>query len=233
VSVTEVEAATAVADAPEPVAVSEGPPATAVAEAPEIPVLQQLPNIPEAPFAGSVAPQATAPEASEKTELDALLPEPGAPFTLSNGMEIKLKPLKMREMLKLLRIITRGGTVLLPQLRFNGVTESEFAIQFASVVAFAIPEAEDYAVDFVQWITIPADLKEGPDLSDASKNFNKQQIEELWKFLYEPELEDLIVIIERLVQAERGNLMSLGKRLRTMFTLAERTGQLPKTNPAS
>lgn len=192
---------------------------------PEPKVEPQLPDPPAAPFV-SKEPLPPAEGAEEVTELDALLPEPSETFALANGAVVRLIPLKMRELLKLLRIITRGGTALLPTLRFNNNTPEQFAVQFVTVVAFAIPEAEDFAVDFVQSITRPADLQTGD--SDAVKKFNQQQLTELFIYLDNPELEDLFQIIEQLVYREKVNLQSLGKRLQAMFKIAERTGQLPK-----
>lgn len=210
----------------------QGPPAAETKKGPPPPVsktppptITQLPEVPDAPFTESGEPKA-AEGADEVSELDALLPEPSEEFTLSNGSKVHLRSLKMRELLKLLRIITRGGAQLLPTLRFNGTTPEQFAIQFITVVSFAIPEAEDFAVDFVRAIVEPADLQDGD--SDGVKKFNQQQVEEVWFYLDNPELDDLLQVIERLVHREKNNLQSLGKRLQTMFRLAEKTGQLPK-----
>lgn len=206
-----------------------GPTTVPATEAP-----QQVPTMPETPFVETSEAPAPTPEGTESAEaspaaeIDHMLPEPSEEFELANGSMVKVAPLKMRELLKLLRIVTRGGAVLLPTLRFNGVSASDFAVQFVSIVTFAIPEAEEQAVEFVQAITLPADLQEGD--SQAVRSFNQQQINDLYVYLNNPELEDFVSIIERLVYREKDNLQSLGKRLQTMFKLAERTGQLGKTS---
>ena len=68
---------------------------------------------------------------------------------------------------------------------------------------------------------------------------NKQDNErntELWTRvitdLDNPELDDLVTVIEAVVRREADDLVALGKRLGAMFRLAEKTGQIPPASPS-
>jgi hypothetical protein len=173
----------------------------------------------------------------QRNELDALQAEsnttssfdPDAPLKLLDGTLIAVKPLKMRELLKLLRIVTRGGAMLLPTLRFNGITTDDFAQQFVAVILFAVPEAEIPTAEFIQSIVEPGDLR--ADTKENSK-YNEQQRELLLEKLENPDLEDLVTIVEAVVHNEKDDLQSLGKRLSQVFNLARKSGQLGSVDSA-
>lgn len=177
---------------------------------------------PEAPAA---APTPEAPADPGRHEVDVLLPEPGQ-LKLVSGIIVKIVPLKLRELLKLIRIVTRGGAQLLPNLRFSGVAPADFAAQFAALVLFALPEAENEAVEFIQAMVEPEELRR-PVRTDADRAFNTQQWELIYAELTNPELDDVVTIIESVVQREAEDLQSLGKRLMSAFKMAEKVGVAP------
>lgn len=153
-------------------------------------------------------------------ELDRLDPVAG-PVTLSSGVEVDIMPLKARQFFKLLRIITRGGATMLPQMGLSmNMEDGAFAANLIGLVVFSIPEAEDEAVDFVRSMV---DVKNAQLME---KKFREERRIQLWQELENPELDDLITIVEAVVLREADDLKSLGKRLQKMFALAQRTGQV-------
>ncbi len=169
-------------------------------------------------------------------ELEVFDPTPST-VTLSTGTVVQLESLRTRQFFKLLRIITRGA---LPQLqdmslfKMDGELDSgEFAGRLISLLLLSIPEAENEAVDFIQAMVRPVGLIErrsGLKLNKQDVAHNTDLWAEVITQLDNPELEDLVTIIEAVVKQEAADLLALGKRLRQMFKLAEKTGQ---TKPSS
>lgn len=163
-------------------------------------------------------------------ELDSLDPIPEQ-VKLQSGLTVQLERLKARQFFKLLRIITQGA---MPQMQTaglfdtDGLDASEFTSRLITVTLLSIPEAEDQTIDFVRSMGKPVGLIE-------RKNLNKQDAErnlELWtrfdEELDNPELDDLVTIIEAVVRREAADIQALGKRLAAMFNLAVKTGQIPE-----
>ena len=148
--------------------------------------------------------------------------DPNGPLiTLESGLEVEVKPLKMREFFKLLRIVTRGGAELLPTMQLTlNQGEEEFVAQFLALLFFAIPEAGEESEDFLRAMVQPAHLK-GNEKADEPKWLA------LEAELDNPEIADAITIIEKIVKSEAEDLKALGNRLRAAVNLAEKTGQLP------
>ena len=173
-------------------------------------------------------------------ELEVFDPSPST-ITLSTGTVVEIEGLKTRQFFKLLRIITRGA---LPQLQdmslFNmkdGEMDSgEFAGRLISLLLLSIPEAENEAIDFVQAMCRPVGLiqrRSGIKLNKQEVAQNTDKWAAVITELDNPSLDDLVSVIEAIVNAEAGDLLALGKRLRQMFSLAQKTGQLrPSSSPS-
>jgi hypothetical protein len=171
-------------------------------------------------------------------ELDALDPQPGN-ITLSTGIEVEILPLRTRQFFKLLRIVTRGA---LPQIQDMGLFKvgadmdpGEFAGRLTSLLLLSIPEAENEAIEFIQAMCRPTGLIQ----RHSGMKLNKQDVAhntEKWSVLFtdldNPELDDLVTVIEAVVKRESADLLALGKRLSQMFKIAEKTGQVT-TSPTS
>ncbi len=170
------------------------------------------------------------------TELDKLDAIPES-VTLRSGTVIMLEPLKARQFFKLLRIITHGA---LPGMQssglfdMDGLDSEEFIGRLLSVTLLSIPDAEDETILFLRSLCYPAGLIE-------RKGLNKQDVEKnraLWESLDEelenPDLDDLVTIIEAVIKREASDIQALGKRLASMLKLAEKTGQLntPSESPS-
>ncbi len=135
-----------------------------------------------------------------REETDIILPELEE-VKLSTGQVVQIKPLKARQFFRLLRIVTRGGAKILNQLRWSQLdSPDQFAAQLVAVVVFSIPEAEQETLDFIEsMVELPEDPEE-----------RKAVLQELT----DPEIEDVVNIIEVIVLREKDDLVSLGKNSR-------------------
>jgi hypothetical protein len=157
---------------------------------------------------------------SELDRLDPITP----PLTLRSGLQIRVARLRLRQLFKLLRIVTRGGATYLPTLR-QAMTEAPegkvgeaFATQFLAVIIMALPEAEDEAVEFLLAVADPLHLSEGTDKVTKERNDLAQR--EIEKELFNPDPDDVVSILERVLDQEKDDLVSLGKRLAAMIQAA-------------
>lgn len=158
-------------------------------------------------------------------DIDLLLPPP-EDVALASGDKVAVKPLRTREFFALFRILTRGAAPQLSSLRLNLENQEEFAAQLIALLLFAFPEAEEETIGFISMMVEPTNLQ--PNNSDANKKFNDQQRRALAEQFENPDPADVIEIISAIVYRESSNLQALGKRVRQMWTLAQRAGQVPK-----
>lgn len=159
-------------------------------------------------------------KATVQKDIDILDPKTNV-VTLQSGTQVEVVRLKSRQLFKLLRIVTHGVGDSLSALRIDpDDSDSAFAVKIVTTLAFAIPEAEDEAIEFIQAMVKPVGLIERRGLSDADQQRNA----ELWTTaMYElenPEIDDIFTVIEKVIYTEAPNLKSLGKRLVQMFNLA-------------
>ena len=170
------------------------------------------------------------------SETDRLDP-PTEYLTLENGLRVRRLPLRMRQLFRLLRIVTRGGAQYLPMLReaMAGATSGEdgaevFGTQLLAVALLALPEAEDEAVDFISSVVEPAELSLGSDKAATARNEGLRV--ELGTELFNPDPQDVVSILEAVVTAEKDDLVALGKRLAATWGVATKTGQIqPDQSP--
>ena len=156
--------------------------------------------------------------APEKNEMDRLEPI-GTRITLSSGTIVDLQPLKLRQFLKFLRILTSGASEIWANMRLSMDDEQAFTRDLMGLAVFALPQAENETVDFLKSMVAPADLSKqsGRAGQDARMEaWSKLSIE-----LENPELEDTLSLIQGIIETEASDLMALGKRLRKMFALVQ------------
>lgn len=146
---------------------------------------------------------------------------------LASGTKVILGRLKARQFFKLLRIVTHGAAPILPNLQFNSSLD-EFTQQLLTMVLFSIPDAEDEVIEFVASMVKPIGLREGRSLNKQDREFNNDLWSKLSEELYNPELEDLMTIVEAIVRNESEDLQALGKRLAGLFKMAQKMGQVPE-----
>ncbi len=168
------------------------------------------------------------------TELRALSPEPEQ-VKLIDGTVVTIEDLRLRQFFKMLRIITRGSMPLLSDPNFFKVDtgdEDAFAKKLLTILVLSMPDAEDETVKFVRSMVKPYGLIERPGLNKSDRERNDELTARVDAALANPELEDTVSIMEKVVRREAKDMVALGKRLAAMFKLAEKTGQLSPT-PAS
>jgi hypothetical protein len=151
-----------------------------------------------------------------------------------DGRKVEIQRLKLRQLFRLLRIITRGGAGYIPMLQdamaIAGDEEraEAFGTQLIAIALIALPEAEDEAVEFLMSVVEPVGLTPGMDKKQRETNENLRR--NLTEYLFNPEPEDAIIIIEAVVTRERNDLVALGKRLSAAFAMMGKTGQLKETS---
>jgi hypothetical protein len=166
---------------------------------------------------------------AKATDVEVITAE-GDIVTLASGTEVVIQPLKARQFFKLLRIVTHGAGGMLLNVKFSAEDNpEEFGAKLLALVGFAIPDADEEVIEFLLAMVRPAGEKTGRTLNKQDKEANRLLGEKLVEELYNPELEDLVTLIEAIVLREAEDLQALGKRLMTMFDLAKKTGQVPET----
>ncbi len=147
-------------------------------------------------------------------EAGTILPESDGSVTLLNGFKVTVNRLRLREFLALMKVVTRGASPLMAQIQLNSTDDTaEFAKNFLSLLLFSIPEAEDEIVDFIRVVVTP-EANDPSTLLDIEASLDN------------PDLEDVVAILERLVAQEADSVQSLGKRLSNLFNLAKKIGQV-------
>lgn len=156
---------------------------------------------------------------------DVMVPEASV-VTLESGTQVEVQPLKSRQLLKLLKIVTHGAGDSLLALRMDANdSDGAFAAKLMATLAFSIPEAEEETIDFINSMVKPAGLIENRKLDDEAKERNVELWTKLYDDLENPGLLDLFTIVEVVVKNETPNLKALGKRLSQMFDLVNLTNK--------
>lgn len=164
-------------------------------------------------------------------EIDKLDPIPET-VTLESGLQVQLESLKARQFFKLLRIVTHGA---LPGMRQAGLFElndldsDEFMGRLLSITLLSIPDADEETIDFIRSMVYPVGLIERRGLNKQDAEHNALLWEALDEVMDNPDLGDVVTIVEAVVKREAADIQALGKRLASMFKLAEKTGQIPSS----
>lgn len=148
-------------------------------------------------------------------DTDPILSDP-KPLTLVSGLEINVERLKTRQMMRLMRILTRGAGDALTGMKIDGDTDAaEFTGQLLAAVVFSIPEAEDETVDFVRSMVSPVGIVARPNKEQREQN--ETLLMRLDSEFQNPEPEDLITVLEKVVEVEAPHLVALGKRVAALL----------------
>jgi hypothetical protein len=167
--------------------------------------------------------------------LDALDPIPET-VKLDSGLTVALEPLRARQFFKLLRIVTHGA---LPQLRGSLLdladqSTEEMTGRLLAMTLLAVPDAEDETIDFLRSMCKPLGLIERRNLNKQDQDRNLVLWAQLDQELDNPDLNDVVTIIEAVIRREAADIQALGKRLAGLLKLADKTGQLsPSSQPPS
>lgn len=192
-------------------------PAAPMPEAPAEVYVEPVPTASETPPSPPVEDLVPDPE---RSEIERLLGGEDKTFTLTTGSTVRIHSLKLREFLRLLKIVTRGGIPAIGALDFDFESSEGFVQSFLALVLFAVPEAEDETVDFLQSMVEPAHLSGNVEADSHARALLIQELDN-------PELEDMVNLLALIVRTEGRDLQALGKRLRTMFDVAQKMGLAP------
>lgn len=151
-------------------------------------------------------------------DIDTIDAEPTT-ISLESGFEVNIERIKTRQLLRLMRILTRGAGAALGQLQFGGEQE-DFVSSLLAAVVLAIPEAEDETIAFIRSMVTPAELVEKPRTKDDHAH-NEELIQELDAEFFNPELEDIVAVLERVITLEAPHIMALGNRLAVLLKLQQ------------
>lgn len=168
-------------------------------------------------------------------EIDKLDPLPEV-VKLRSGLHVRFEALRSRQFMKLLRIVTHGALPGMSQaglLNLQNLSNDEFLGQFLTITLLSIPDAEDETIAFIRSMVYPDGLIERKGLNKQDVERNKELWEALDEELENPDLDDLVTIIESVVKRESEDIFALGKRLAAMMKLAAKTGQLSPNRKAS
>lgn len=181
----------------------------------------------EAPTSASLAAEQTPVEPDPpRDEVERIEPDVTGPISLLNGMQVDVVPLKLRETMKLLRIVTRGAGSVLESFMgdLNLDDPLAFAQTFGALIIMSIPEAENEAVDFINSMVLPVGF------SAMDQDQKIASLQALAEELVNPELDDVISIVERVVRRESEDIRNLGKRISVAFQM---TRKVTKDSPAA
>ncbi len=154
---------------------------------------------------------------------------------LSTGLRVEVVPLRARQFFKFLRILTHGampnvaGDASILKLDPDG-DAGAFATRLLSLLMLSIPDAENETIIFIRSMVQPVGLIQ-PARNKQDDARNEEKYAELDEELFNPDLDDLITIIEAIVRREAEDIQALGKRLSSLFKLAQKTGQLKSPAP--
>lgn len=166
-------------------------------------------------------------------DLDILTGTEPEPLTLASGTPVLVERLRTRQMMRLLKILTRGAGSALADLQISaGMNTSEFLGQVLATVVFSIPEAEQEAIDFVRSMVTPAGLIAHP-VSKPEHEVNASLLNALDEEMDNPDIEDLISIIERVITVEGPHLAALGNRLALLVRTQQRSAEAKTSSDAS
>ncbi len=169
---------------------------------------------------------------AKKTDPE-VLGDTGPTITLVSGQEIRVLPLRTRQLFAFMRILTRDGLPKLLNLDLDTEASGEkFMFQLLGLVVTSVFEAEDETIDFIKAVVEPVGLKKNPKDKAAQKH-NENLFLEMFDELENPDPQDLLSILEKLVEEEAGDIQALGKRFVSVVKMAAKMAQsnLPKQDP--
>lgn len=141
--------------------------------------------------------------AAEPEDLEVILPDLSEPVTLG-GIQARVRRLKTREFAALLKIITTGLGGALSTIRVDLASPATAARDFGALLMLAVPNAIEEMINFLAVVCEPVDENDRPALA---------------KYLRDnPDIEDLMVVVERVAEQERDEIRMLGGKAQSMWT---------------
>lgn len=152
-------------------------------------------------------------ESSVESEVDVLDPE-FAVVELSSGTEVRVERLKMRQLMKLMKVLSNGALDLLLSQDFSDNPE-ELTNALVAAIVISIPESEEETITFLKSIVTPKHYIDNP-ISKQEKEANAEMLSKVQAEFNNPEIEDVILVMEKLFRREAPHIASLGKRIASL-----------------
>jgi hypothetical protein len=165
------------------------------------------------------------------SELERLDPTPQV-VTLSTGFAVEFHRLKTRQFFRLLKVLTHGAGPLLMQANLDfKAGADEFVQKLIGLVVISVPDAENEFIQFLASMCRPAALTDKPEsqLDKQQKADNQKLWDRFNTELGNPDLDDLIDIVETIIRREAPEIQALGKRLGDALAVFQKTGQDKET----
>lgn len=178
---------------------------------------------------GNAADQPDVGQPAGTEDVATILPQPDL-ITLVSGRQVRIRKLKTRELLALVGIAVSGLGGQLAGLRMDpDEPPAAFVAKFAGLTLAAAftPEGSNQVMAFIRMVCEPAGKVTLGRIDKAVKARNDALDTALNAELENPEPDDTITIIEAVARNNAGDLQSWGKRLAGIWTLAQKTGQIP------
>lgn len=156
-----------------------------------------------------------------------LLLSEGSTITLVSGTQVTVERIRTRQMMKLLRILTSGAAEAISTVMAGG-EDADLSMNLLAALTLAIPEAEDETVEFIQSLVSPVNLIESPR-TRPERESNEEAYERVYAEFENPELDDLLSVIECVVRVEGPHLAALGKRIGAMLQMTQKPAPKAKT----
>ena len=140
----------------------------------------------------------------------------GTEVELESGFKLNIERLKTRQLFRLLKIVTKGLGDAVSLLDFGNKNQEEITATLLTAVVFAIPEAEDETLEFLVSMATPVGAVKTPS-NKIEESRNEELFEKFYQELLNPEIEDTIKIISKIITNEAPHIVSLGKQLTTLL----------------
>lgn len=157
-------------------------------------------------------------------DVEGIIIDPGAPVTLLDGTVINIRPIKMREMFALLKIVTRGAAISMGALPLSMIQDSDdqFLQTITALLINAIPEADQEVCEFLRIVTEPV-APDGKWNSDEELRAAEDHLSDL--FLINPEIEDVMDILTIVAYRESRDMQRLVKKVESAIKLFQATSK--------
>lgn len=162
-----------------------------------------------------------------KSEIDAIDPQSDL-YVFEDGFEVRVAPLRTRQLLKLMRIITHGAAPIFDDVASVILSgdEGEVGGRLVGLMLFAVPEAEDETLEFLRSMVTPSTLSSGTSANSLAKN--QEAVAELDARMENPSLNDVFGLVRLIITRESGELANLGKQLTAALTAQSETQEPPQ-----
>lgn len=167
-------------------------------------------------------------ETPTESDIETIAGDPNLIHLPGADVDVLLEKLRTRQLFKFLKIITVGAGGALAGLQISADTDvAELTQTLIGILIVSIPDAEDEAIDFIRSMVKPLNLVD-PERSKADRERNVELYTELYTLLNNPDPEDTIALLVRIVQNEAPNMVALGKQIAALLPSAAKLSSSSK-----